>query len=100
MTAKSQDHAGTWISLMDYSMKRGISLSTLRRYIKAKKLEFKVEKGKYLLWDGELAMNQPSIHPDVNPLQSALEKAQEEIAELKMLIALYEENIPSQKSNS
>jgi len=40
-----------WIPLVNYSMKYGISLSTLRRRIKANTVPFKLDNGKYLILD-------------------------------------------------
>lgn len=89
-----------WIPLMDYAMKTGISLSTLRRYIKAKKIQYRIENGRYLLFDGEAMPGQmPAVlfssddDGQVTQLQGKLKKAQEEIAELKTLIAFYEESL-------
>ena len=105
---------GTWIPLMDYAMKNGVSLSTLRRYIKAGKVQYKSENGKYLILSSQpasadwLSANDfDSIAFDGNPIEGRvsnleveLKKAQEEIAELKMLVAIYEErlfqNLPAQ----
>ncbi len=99
------DIPGNWITLMDYAAKNGVSLSTLRRHIKAQKLTFKVEEGRYLLWDstgGSLWSD-----ADVQMMQTRLarvtqdlKQAQEEIAELKTLIALYEETIPPYRLNN
>ena len=85
-----QNHAnhssGIWIPLMDYAMKKNISLSTLRRHIKSNKVVHKIENGRYMLWD-----SQPLELSEVIQLQIDLQKAQEEIAELKTLVACYEE---------
>lgn len=86
-----------WLTLMDYSNKTGLSLSTLRRYIKAKKIPYRFEGGKYYLWTSEKDFFE-STHPtSSSPIQSQgvdahaeLLKAKEEISELKMLVALYE----------
>jgi len=43
-----------WLPLMEYSAKYRVSLSTLRRRIKAGEIEFKLTDGKYLLRDGPL----------------------------------------------
>jgi hypothetical protein len=98
-----------WIPLLDFAMKNNVSLSTLRRHIKAKKIPYRIENGRYLLLDDAQSsastvapMAQTSVRPiDQNAhareLKFKLEQAQEEIAELKMLIALYEEKIPQQK---
>jgi hypothetical protein len=94
---------GNWIPLMDYAMKKGVSLSTLRRHIKTGKILNKLDNGRYLLFDDLAASVEPKVHfddetPDpVKKLQTDLEKANEEIAELKTLIALYEER-PHQRS--
>jgi hypothetical protein len=97
---------GNWLPLMDYAIKRGISLSTLRRHIKANKVTYKVENGRYLLWDDGQSSSFDELD-ETSTLQIALHKvekdlqrAQEEIAELKMLIALYEEKIPQHRFNN
>ena len=87
-----------WIPLMEYAIKKGISLSTLRRHIKANKLTYKVENGRYLLWDEEA--DSTHLKTDYQKLEMDLKKAQEEIAELKTLIAFYEEKAPQQRLTS
>ena len=86
-----------WIPLIEYALKKGISLSTLRRHIKAGKIPFKVDDGRYLLFDDSSTSDSLPAHPGFVRLQGDLQRAQEEIAELKTLIALYEEKIPHQR---
>lgn len=43
----------SWLSLNEYSAKYGLSISTLRRRIKSKNIEFRLETGKYFLLDEE-----------------------------------------------
>lgn len=88
MSASHHD-SGAWIPLMDYAMKNGVSLSTLRRYIKSGKVQFKSENGKYLILSKESATSDWLV----SNLELELKKAQEEIAELKMLVAIYEERL-------
>lgn len=38
-----------WLSLIEYSVKTGVSLSTIRRKIKSNSIPFRLEKGKYLI---------------------------------------------------
>src|SRR4051794_8168490 len=87
---------GAWLPLMEYSIRKGISLSTLRRYIKAKKIEFRIESGRYLLFDdtADASESQSGDAALVSRLEQDLKHAREEIAELKTLIALYEESPP------
>jgi predicted site-specific integrase-resolvase len=86
---------------MEYAVKKNVSLSTLRRYIKANKIQYKIEDGRYLIHDGETLENHSNVNADssrvVSNLSTELKKAQEEIAELKTLIAFYEEKSPQQK---
>ena len=93
-----------WIPLMEYAMKKGVSLSTLRRHIKADKVTYRFENGKYLLLDdGKKSSDGPSseevdtLHTRMDQMDDELRQAKEEIAELKMLLALYEEKIPRAK---
>lgn len=77
---------------MEYAVKTGVSLSTLRRYIKAQKIEFKKENGRYFLLESDVRAPEPfNGSAAFNKLEGDLKKAQEEIAELKTLVALYEE---------
>ena len=48
-----------WISLFEYSVKYGVSLSTLRRRIKTHSVLFKLDGGKYFLIDENPDANQP-----------------------------------------
>lgn len=115
-TGKEMDQETDWISLMDYASDYGVSLSTLRRHIKAGKVQYKVENGRYLLRSpfANGAVAQPRSTPasapvadasatspsaaEVRELRMRLQRAQEEISELKMLIALYEEQPTSKRS--
>ena len=107
---------GLWIPLMDYAMKNGVSLSTLRRHIKSGKIPYKSEHGKYFIMSNTAAPKTAAAEwmaassdaaPASNPVEHRIEKlevelkrAQEEISELKMLVAIYEErlfqNLPNQ----
>jgi hypothetical protein len=97
---------GSWIPLLEYAIKNGVSLSTLRRYIKANKIKYKSESGRYMVWDEDSSevkntLSQSSVQMDsvglgdkrIQLLESALRQAQEENAELKTLVALYEAQI-------
>ncbi len=118
MSATSHD-SGTWIPLMDYAMKNGVSLSTLRRYIKAGKVPYCTENGKYLIlsnavtshqvqawrasqaFDAETTANEEgTLEARIADLELQVKRTQEEISELKMLVAIYEErlfqNLPGQ----
>lgn len=102
MDSSAQGH---WTPLIEYANQKGVSMSTLRRYIKAGKIEYRVEHGRYLVWMDQTdqkprhASPQPkNTHDQIKLLESNLQKAHEEIAEMKMLIALYEEKIAAPQS--
>jgi hypothetical protein len=78
---------GEWLSLMEYATRNSVSLSTLRRQIKGGKLQPRTEGGRYLLWHEDTV---PAT-PQMAELELQLKKAREEIAELKTLLAFYEE---------
>jgi len=40
---------GLWLPLIEYSVKSGVSLSTIRRKIKNNSLQYRLEKGRYLI---------------------------------------------------
>ncbi len=85
---------GVWLPLLEYARVKGVSLSTLRRYIKARRVNFKTENGRYLIYVDDLtkpAYQAAGIPNELSDLQIQLQRANEEIAELKMLVALYEE---------
>lgn len=91
-----------WVPLVEYSVKSGVSLSTLRRQIKANKIQHKIDGGKYFIFDsdhlrgsGATVANRETRDSSeaVSRLVSDLRQAQEEISELKMLVALYEEKL-------
>jgi len=99
---------GQWMPLLEYAVKTGTSVSTIRRHIKSKKLKFRSENGRYQIW---MSGGTPSPNPSVlitdpfqlgggirnnddsreaSILREKLERANTEIAELKTLIAYYE----------
>ena len=94
--------ASPWLTLIEYSIKRDVSLSTLRRRIKANQIKYKMDRGRYLILDDEPCDVQkflknsdhsPALEGKIQNLEKNLHHANEEIAELKMLVALYEEKI-------
>lgn len=40
---------GSWLPLIEYSVKTGVSLSTIRRKIKSNSIQYRLEKGRYLI---------------------------------------------------
>ena len=59
-----------WLSLSEYSSEYGISVSTLRRRIKGRKIKFKQIHGKYYLPKQELTSNTKAFAPVPPPKAS------------------------------
>jgi hypothetical protein len=110
---------GAWIPLLEYAVKKGVSISTLRRYIKTERIRFKLERGRYFIHDGDSpaehiptalspvassdgapgdAAPGPSV-AELEKMRNELKCAQKEIAELKMLVAFYEDKFSDGATN-
>lgn len=59
----------SWLVLMDYSTKYKVSVSTLRRRIKAEDIKYRLEDGKYYIIDEPMSTHQrvhrPSLESDL-----------------------------------
>ena len=88
-----------WLPILDYAHESGKSISTLRRYIKAAKVEYKLEDGKYyILHRGPLSNTKSeSFNSDLS-LEEKLREKEDEITELKMLVRLYEKKLTKSDS--
>jgi hypothetical protein len=68
---------------MEYSAKFRVSLSTLRRRIKAGEIEFKLADGKYLLRDGPLQVVTEAASETIAPPTSVKSQKQPEVQATK-----------------
>jgi len=69
-----------WLPLAEYSIKHKVSISTLRRRIKAEDIQYKLDDGKYLIFDSETddsETHRPSLQSDNigSSILSAAQKA-------------------------
>lgn len=92
---------GNWLSISEYSQYRDISISTIRRYIKAERVKYKLESGKYFIFVSDenytLRVNQKereelSLKMEILELKDRIKSLEEENNDLKMLVDLYEGN--------
>lgn len=73
---------GIWVPLLQYAVNKGMSMSTLRRRIKANQIPYQLREGRYyLLDDGEFPLEDP---------QKVISDLKEEIADLKTLVKVLE----------
>jgi hypothetical protein len=65
MTSMPNDYSleNAWLPLMDYSSKYKVSVSTLRRRIKAEDIQFKLDDGKYFIIDEPMSTHQRIHRP-------------------------------------
>ena len=89
---------GRWLSILEFANYKGKSVSTIRRYIKAERVKFKEENGKYFIWARDYM--DPSLQNEKEFLELRLENERlkkenrtlgEQISELQMLVRIYEE---------
>ena len=76
---------GHWLALSDYSTKYRVSVSTLRRRIKAEDINFQLRDGKYFLVDEPMSAHQkhrPSQESDVEMMGAHLDSSKFESSKL------------------
>lgn len=64
---------GSWLPLIEYSVRSGLSLSTIRRKIKSNSLQYRMENGRYLIFfeEGGRTAPRPQTTMPVAPPSSA-----------------------------
>lgn len=76
-------------------MSRGLSMSTVRRYIKSSRVQAQLRHGKYWVLDEAPQKDAESRMlvqmQRLEELERELAQAREEVEEMKMLVAAYEE---------
>lgn len=80
----------SWLPLMDYSTKYKVSVSTLRRRIKAEDIKFRLEEGKYFIIDEPMGTHQRVHRPSLESEQVEVGAHQ---GTLKALTSLPEKNV-------
>jgi hypothetical protein len=97
---------GKWVTIQQYSVANNISVSTIRRHIKSKKLKSKLDDGKYLIFDPSADANAKNAQPtfscpalkelstkdaQIEELTQENENLKEQIVEFKMLLKILED---------
>lgn len=83
---------GLWLSILDYASVKKVSISTIRRSIKAGHVKYKEENGKYFIWTREINVQKEelSLKMENEFLKKRNRELEEEINDLKMLLQVYE----------
>ncbi len=87
---------GKWLSIIEYANYKKKSISTVRRYIKANRVKYREEQGKYYIFcknyfDQETNREMMELKLENVRLNKENRSLMEELSELKMLVALYEQ---------
>ncbi len=90
---------GKWLSILDYAQHKGVSISSIRRYIKAGRVKFKQESGKYFIWVSNYSSKVDHSEKKENRLINKIKALQEENQELRMLVDLYEGQLRKKPQN-
>jgi predicted site-specific integrase-resolvase len=90
---------GHWLSISEYSNYRGVSVSSIRRYIKDGRVKSKFEEGKYKIYVSDenytLRVNlkekeELSMRLELHELKDRIRLLKEENNDLRMLVDIYE----------
>lgn len=88
---------GKWLSILEYANFKNKSISTVRRYIKANRVKYREENGKYFIWAknfiSHASLEEREILDqklEVERLKKENMELKNEVSEMKMLIQLYE----------
>jgi hypothetical protein len=88
---------GKWLSVLEFASYKKKSISTVRRYIKADRVKHKEDNGKYFIWAKGYSTDNSGVEKNLLEVKFELERVKKEnieikneMAEMKMLIELYE----------
>jgi hypothetical protein len=90
---------GVWLSIVEYSQTKGISISTLRRRIKSKTIKFKEIEGKYFVYTQSIPnkddrLRLKYLNEEIEKIKIENRKLKEKIIDYEMLVNVYEkENV-------
>jgi hypothetical protein len=80
-----------WLPIVQYAQYKNISITSVRRYIKAERVKYKKVNGKYLVLARKFSGNFNNFkEKNISDLEKEIKKLKEENQELKMLISVYE----------
>mgnify|MGYP002623393777 CR=1 FL=1 len=96
-----------WLTIVEYSTFKKISVSTIRRYIKANRVQYRLDDGKYLIYcpnyvDDSAIINEDlqlisELEAELRALKKENQTLKAETHDMRMLIELYEEQLRIKK---
>ena len=93
-----------WLSIVDYASLKRCSISTVRRSIKASKVRYRKDQGKFFIFVDPDKLekddkSQQNLQMERDVLKNKLRKLEEENNDLRMLVHLYEGSDPPLRSS-
>lgn len=97
------EETGVWLPILEYANYRNISISTIRRMIKANRVKSRLDDGKYFIFvakerlekkkieQNNLCQKVEELYLENQHLKKLLQLREEELAEQSMLLKVYEE---------
>jgi uncharacterized protein YlxW (UPF0749 family) len=82
-----------WLPIVQYAEFKNISITSVRRYIKASRVKYKKINGKYFVLARNFQFKETTNNKKINDLEDKIKRLQEENQELKMLISVYEKRL-------
>lgn len=102
------DSGGNWLTILEYANIKKLSISTVRRYIKAKRVRYELQSGKYLIWCSKEILDKQAKDENqkliliINELEEKNLKLTESLEDMQCLLKVYEEKnfFSKQKTDS
>lgn len=95
-----EENTGVWMSILEYASFKSISISTIRRYIKASRVKTKKEGGKFYIYVSPEKIREKNSKEEAHlklqleneRLRMQIQSLEEELNDMKMLVQIYEQS--------
>jgi predicted PilT family ATPase len=95
-----EENTGVWMSILEYASFKSISISTIRRYIKAGRVKTKKDDGKFYIYVSPEKIKDKNSKDEAHlrvqleneRLKMKIKSLEEELNDMKMLVRIYEQN--------
>jgi hypothetical protein len=96
----NMEQSGVWLSILEYATVKKSSISTIRRAIKAGRVKYREENGKYFIFTkSETTSDHHNVLLEVENLKKINRNLVEENNDLKMLLTVYENTTTNRESS-
>lgn len=100
-----EENTGVWMSILEYASFKSISISTIRRYIKAGRVKTKKDDGKFYIYVSPEKIKDKNSKDEAHlrvqleneRLKMKIKSLEEELNDMKMLVQIYEQTQHQQR---